>query len=194
MIIIVSGLPRSGTSLMMQMLQAGGMELLTDFERSPDADNPRGYCEWEPAKLLPKQPELIVQAEGKAVKVITQLLMSIPKGNEYKVIIMKRPLPEVLASQDEMLRRRGNSDAVGHDAMAKAFNDHLLVLEAWLKKRPDVSVRLQPYGELIQAPRAACEGIKQFLGLDLNIERMVGEVDPSLYRNRQPDSDPVRAT
>jgi len=192
-ITIVSGLPRSGTSLMMQMLHAGGMQLLTDFERRPDADNPRGYCEWEPAKLLPKQPELIAQAEGKAVKVITQLLMSIPKGHEYRVIIMKRPLSEVLASQDEMLKRRGNSDAVGHGAMAKAFNDHLLLLDGWLKKRPDVAVRLQPYGELIQAPSVASESIQQFLGLDLNIEGMVAEVDPALYRNRQlkPESTPI---
>ena len=101
------------------------MELLTDFQRKPDTDNPRGYCEWEPAKLLPKQPELISQAEGKAVKVITQLLMSIPEGHQYKVIMMKRPIPEVLASQDEMLRRRGSSDAVSHEAMTKAFVDHL---------------------------------------------------------------------
>ncbi len=100
MITVVSGLPRSGTSLMMQMLAAGGMPLLTDWERKPDADNPRGYCEWEPVKLLPKQPERIDEAEGKAVKVITQLLMSLPEGRDYRVIFMERPLPEVLASQD----------------------------------------------------------------------------------------------
>jgi hypothetical protein len=184
-ITIVSGLPRSGTSLMMQMLRAGGMELLTDSERKADTDNPRGYCEWEPAKLLPKQPDLIVQAEGRAVKVITQLLMSIPKGHEYKVIMMKRPFTEVLASQDEMLRRRGTSDSVSHQAMEKAFRDHLLSVDTWLKSRPDISIRRQLYGDLIQAPRAACEGVKKFLGLDLNVEAMTAEVDPSLYRNRR---------
>ena len=114
MITIVSGLPRSGTSLMMQMLAAGGMTLLTDLERKPDVDNPRGYCEWEPIKLLPKQPNRIDEAEGKVVKVISQLLLSLPPGRNYKVIFMERPLPEVLASQDEMLKRRGTTESVDH--------------------------------------------------------------------------------
>ena len=113
MITIVSGLPRSGTSLMMQMLAAGGMSLLTDLRRKPDIDNPRGYCEWEPIKLLPKDPNLIDEAEGKAVKVISQLLLSLPEGRNYKVIFMERPLPEVLASQDEMLKRRGTEQLRG---------------------------------------------------------------------------------
>ncbi|MGA7908976.1 MAG: hypothetical protein WCA16_16320 [Candidatus Sulfotelmatobacter sp.] len=187
MITIISGLPRSGTSLMMQMLRAGGMGLLTDFERKPDADNPRGYYEWEPAKLLPEQPGIIAQAEGKAVKVITQLLMSIPEGHEYKVIMMQRPLAEVLVSQGEMLRRRGSSsDALGREAMAKAFRDHLLKVDAWLKSRRDISIRRQLYSDLLQTPRIACEGIREFLGLDLNVGSMAGEVDPSLYRNRRP--------
>lgn len=170
---------------MMQMLRAGGMEVLTDLEREADVDNPRGYFEWEPAKLLPKQPALIAQAEGKVVKVITQLLMAVPEGHQYKVILMKRALPEVLASQDEMLRRRGNSDAVSHEAMSKAFRDHLAVLDEWFRKRPDVAVRRQLYGDLIDAPRAACEGIAKFLGLELNLEAMAASVDPSLYRNRR---------
>jgi hypothetical protein len=89
-ITIVSGLPRSGTSLMMQMLAADGMTILPDFERKPDADNPRGYYEWEPAKLLPMQPHRIDEAEGKAVKVISQLLLSIPEGRDYKVIFLER--------------------------------------------------------------------------------------------------------
>src|SRR5947207_7639439 len=125
MITIVSGLPRSGTSLMMQMLGAGGMTLLTDFERKADADNPRGYCEWEPAKLLPKQPNRIDEAEGKAVKVISQLLLSLPRGRTYKLIFMERPLPEVLASQDEMLKRRGSMQSVDHALLTSAFRDHM---------------------------------------------------------------------
>ena len=107
MITIVSGLPRSGTSLMMQMLAAGGMAILSDGERVADADNPRGYCEWERIKQLPKDPLCIAEAEGKAVKVISLLLMSLPEGHEYRVIFMQRPIPEVLASQDVMMRNRG---------------------------------------------------------------------------------------
>src|ERR1700723_3759963 len=108
-ITIVSGLPRSGTSLMMQMLSAGGMPVVTDGERVADEDNPRGYFEWERVKLLPQQPELIAEAEGKAVKVISQLLFSLPADRDYRIIFMERPLTEVVASQAEMIRRRGSA-------------------------------------------------------------------------------------
>ena len=96
MITIVSGLPRSGTSLMMQMLAAGGLPILSDGERKADTDNPRGYMEWERIKQLPKDPSLIAEAEGKLVKVISQLLLSLPDGHEYRIVFMQRPLPEVL--------------------------------------------------------------------------------------------------
>src|SRR5437588_5987682 len=110
MITIVSGLPRSGTSLMMQMLDAGGLPVLSDGERKADTDNPKGYLEWERIKQLPKDPSLIAEAEGKVVKVISQLILSLPSGHEYRIIFMQRPLPEVMASQDEMRRRRGTYD------------------------------------------------------------------------------------
>src|SRR5947209_18437289 len=99
---------------MMQMLGAGGMIVLTDFERQPEADNPRGYSEWEPAKLLPKQPDRIDEAEGKVVNVISRLLLSVPEGRNYKAIFVERPLPEGLASQVEMSRRRGNAASSSH--------------------------------------------------------------------------------
>ena len=139
MITIVSGLPRSGTSLMMQMLAAGGMPILSDGERRADVDNPRGYLEWERIKQLPKDPGCIAEAEGKAVKVISQLLLSLPAQHEYRVIFMQRPLPEVMASQDEMLRRRGNFDP-GEDnsVVARAFQDHLSDVYGWLNGKPHV--------------------------------------------------------
>src|SRR3982751_6893917 len=122
MITIVSGLPRSGTSLMMQMLAAGGLAPLSDGERKADTDNPRGYLEWERIKQLPKEPSLIAEAEGKVVKVISQLLLALPDGHEYRVVFMQRPLPEVLKSQDEMLRRRGNYEGGGDtSAIEDAF-------------------------------------------------------------------------
>src|SRR5215472_13543471 len=104
MIVIVSGLPRSGTSLAMQMLAAGGIPVLSDGMRQPDSDNPRGYYEWEPIKQLPEEPSLIAQAEGRAVKVISSLLLTLPQGHDYRLIFMLRPLDEVLASQAVMLR------------------------------------------------------------------------------------------
>ena len=170
---------------MMQMLAAGGMTLLTDFKRQADADNPRGYCEWEPAKLLPKEPDRIDEAEGKVVKVISQLLMSVPKDRQYKVIFMERPLPEVLASQEEMLRRRGKSDSVSEELMSSAFEKHLEDVKGWLLQRPDISVFRLPYKRLLEEPTIASQAVKEFLAIDLNVEAMVRQVDLSLYRNRR---------
>ena len=184
-ITIVSGLPRSGTSLMMQMLNAGGMSMLTDYERKADVDNPKGYCEWEPAKLLPKEPHRIAEAEGKVVKVISQLLLSIPGQHKYKVIFMERPLPEVLASQDEMLKRRGKTDSVSHEVLAKAFSNHLREMSDALQKRPEIEVLRIGYRRLLAEPKQNAESIKEFLGLDLDTDAMAAQVDPTLYRNRK---------
>ena len=185
MITIVSGLPRSGTSLMMQMLAAGGMPLLTDLERKPDIDNPRGYCEWEPIKLLPKEPNRIDEAEGKAVKVISQLLLSIPQGRSYKLIFMERPLPEVLASQDEMLKRRGSFDPVNPELLNSAFRDHMKQVIVWLEDRSDIPVCRVGYRKVLSDPTGSAKTVRDFLDRDLNVEAMTLEVDPSLYRNRR---------
>ena len=185
-ITIVSGLPRSGTSLMMQMLAAGGLPLLTDRERKPDIDNPHGYCEWEPIKLLPKDPNRIDEAEGKAVKVISQLLLSLPQGRSYKLIFMERPLPEVLASQDEMLKRRGSIQSVDPARLTSAFRDHMREVVDWLDRRTDIPVCRMGYRKVLSDPTASAKTIRDFLGLDLNVEAMALRVDPSLYRNRRP--------
>jgi len=170
----------------MQMLAAGGLPILTDQERKPDIDNPRGYCEWEPAKLLPKQPNRIDEAEGRAVKVISQLLLSLPPGRNYKLIFMERPLPEVLASQDEMLKRRGSTESVEHALLTQAFRDHMRQIVAWLEQREDVPVCRMGYRRLLKDPSGCARTVRDFLELDLNVEAMAGEVDPSLYRNRRP--------
>ena len=185
MITIVSGLPRSGTSLMMQMLTAGGMTMLTDHERKADVDNPKGYCEWEPAKQLPKDPNRIDEADGKVVKVISQLLLAVPPGRKYKVVFMERPLPEVLASQDEMLKRRGKTDSVSHEVMSKAFANHLREVSEAIQKRPELEVLRIGYRRLLAEPKQHAESIKEFLGLELDTDAMAAQVDPSLYRNRK---------
>ena len=153
MITIVSGLPRSGTSLMMQMLVAGGMSPLSDGQRQADADNPRGYLEWERIKQLPQEPECIAEAEGKVVKVISRLLLSLPAGHEYRIIFMQRPLPEVLASQDEMLRRRGTYQK-GTDpvVIANAFEKHLREVNAWIDGKPYVKALRVSYHEALSNP------------------------------------------
>ena len=184
-ITIVSGLPRSGTSLMMQMLAAGGMTLLTDRERKPDIDNPRGYCEWEPIKLLPREPNRIDEAEGKAVKVISQLLLSLPGGRNYKLIFMERPLPEVLASQDEMLKHRGSTELVDPALLTSAFRDHMRGVVYWLEHRTDIPVCRLGYRKVLSHPAESAKAIRDFLEIDLNVEAMAGAVDPSLYRSRR---------
>jgi len=170
---------------MMQMLVAGGMTALADGERRADPDNPRGYLEWEQIKQLAKNPDSIREAEGKVVKVISRLLLSLPEGHEYRVIFMQRPLVEVLASQDQMLRRRGTfkegSDQV---AMAAAFEKHLHEIYAWLDSKAYVDALRVPYHEALRNPQETARRIAEFLEIGLNVAAMAQEVDTSLYRNR----------
>jgi len=185
MITIVSGLPRSGTSLMMQMLVAGGMTPLFDGERTADADNPRGYLEWERIKTLPNDPACIAEAEEKVVKVISRLLLSLPAGHEYRVIFMQRPLPEVLASQDQMMRRRGTyKEGANPAAMAAAFEKHLREVYAWMDSKSYVKAVRIAYHEALNQPQEISERLAELLGIPLKIEAMMQQVDASLYRNR----------
>ncbi len=185
MITIVSGLPRSGTSLMMQMLDAGGLPVLSDGERKADTDNPKGYLEWERIKQLPKNPSLIAEAEGKVVKVISQLILSLPAGHEYRVVFMQRPLPEVLKSQEEMLRRRGNVDSNANtSAIEEAFQRHLIEVNQWFAGKANAQVLRAHYHRVLREPKIVAEEIAAFLQVPLNIEAMVRQVDGSLYRNR----------
>ena len=159
MITIVSGLPRSGTSLMMQMLDAGGLPVLSDGERKADTDNPRGYLEWERIKKLPKNPGLIAEAEGKVVKVISQLILSLPSDHEYSIVFMQRPLPEVLKSQDEMLRRRGNSDLVAdNSAMEEFFHRHLIEVNQWLARHANMKVVARALSSSAPRTQGSCRG------------------------------------
>lgn len=185
MITIVSGLPRSGTSLMMQMLVAGGMTALSDGERQADIDNPKGYLEWERIKQLPKDPTLIGEAEGKVVKVISQLLLSLPLTHVYRIVFMQRPLAEVLKSQEQMLRRRGTADtSVDASAMTRAFQNHLYEVNTWLNGKPNFEVLRVQYHHLLNEGHETCQRISTFLNLPLNMEAMLAQVDQSLYRNR----------
>lgn len=185
MITIVSGLPRSGTSLMMQMLVAGGMTPLTDGERAPDTDNPRGYLEWERIKHLPNDPNCIVEAEGKVVKVISRLLLSLPAGHEYRVIFMQRPMREVLASQDQMLRRRGNyKEGANPAVIAAAFEKHLREVYEWLEGKAYLKSVRVAYHDVVSGPLQVARFVSEFLGIELDLDAMKRQVDGSLYRNR----------
>ena len=185
-VIVVSGLPRSGTSLMMNMLQAGGVPIVTDEQRTADDDNPKGYFELERVKQLSKGDVAWVDgAHGKAVKVISALLEHLPPSSSYKILFMHRRLPEVLASQKKMLERRGEPmDAIPDEKMADLFERHLQKIEGWLAAQPNMSVLYVPYHELAERPAPQIEQIVPFLGVDLDVPKMLAAVDPALYRNR----------
>jgi hypothetical protein len=170
---------------MMQMLVAGGMTALSDGERQADNDNPRGYLEWERIKQLPNDPACIAEGDGKVVKVISRLLLSLPSGHDYRIIFMQRPLPEVLASQDQMLRRRGTyKEGVDPAAISAAFEKHLREVYAWLDGWPYVKAMRVEYHDVLRKPNDIAAQLSQFLGLALNVDAMTQQVDVSLYRNR----------
>ena len=170
---------------MMQMLAAGGMPVLSDGERQADVDNPRGYLEWERIKQLPKDPACIAEAEGKAVKVVSRLLLSLPHGHEYRVIFMQRPLPQVLASQEVMLRHRGTTKpGTDTSAIATAFERHLREVDAWLGGKSYLKVLRIPYHDILHDAKDIGRRLIQFLEISLNVEAMTRQVDASLHRNR----------
>jgi hypothetical protein len=186
-IIIVSGLPRSGTSLMMQMLAGGGVEILTDAIRTADDDNPRGYLEFEPVKKIKHDGSWLLGARGKGVKMVSQLLYDLPPGERYRIIFMRRDLDEVLASQEKMLARLGRP-AAPRERMRGAFETHLQQLDGWLAKQSHMTLLPVSYKTLVEAPEAQARRICDFLERPLDIQAMASAVDPNLYRNRRVDS------
>ena len=183
---IVSGLPRSGTSLMMNMLTAGGVEPLTDQLRTADDDNPDGYFELEDVKkLIQGENSWLANANGKAVKVISTLLPYLPDGHQYRIIFMRRAMEEILASQRKMLIRRGEDpDKISDVQMAEFFEKNLQQSERWLNSHPNAKRIDITYRQLIANPGPVVAEINRFLGGGLDEEKMRGAVDPSLYRNR----------
>jgi hypothetical protein len=183
---IVSGLPRSGTSLMMNMLQSGGMPLLVDGIRTPDRDNPKGYFEFERVKQIDDDQAWLAEAQGRAVKMIAELLRHLPASYKYKIIFMRRAMGEILASQREMLSRRGEpTDKVRDEDMARMFEGHLDKVQEWIAQQPNMDVLHISYNELLADPTPQAEAINRFLGGQLDVDSMVNAVDPTLYRQRQ---------
>jgi hypothetical protein len=193
-IIIVSGLPRSGTSLMMQMLQNGGVEVVTDNIRTADTDNPRGYYEFEKVKKIKQDASWLPQTRGKAFKMVSQLLYDLPSTETYRIIFMERDLDEVLLSQEKMLKRL-NRKAAPREEMRRSYTLHLERLHKWLREQPHLAVLSTRYNDLVEQPAREAHRVSEFLGGGPDRERMAKAVDPSLYRNRNGPSnaltDPV---
>ncbi len=182
-IIVVSGLPRSGTSLMMQMLDAGGIEVVTDHVRSADVDNPRGYFEFEKAKQVQRDASWLPQTRGKAFKMVSQLLYHLPPTERYRVIFMRRNLDEMLTSQEKMLKRR-NATAAPRDRMKEAYRLHLEALHEWLLNQRNMKVLTVDYNELLAGPRTWAQKVSAFLDGAPAVEPLTQAVEPDLYRNR----------
>ena len=185
-IVVVSGLPRSGTSMAMKMLQAGGLPLVTDGQRRADEDNPKGYFEYEPVKNLARDPDKswLAAARGKGVKIISTLLRELPADHNYRVVFMRRDLGEILASQAKMLERRGEESGAEDEQMREVFENDLWRASYLLKNGPQFRVLPLHYTEVLADPRRQAERLAEFVGAELDVDKMAAVADPELYRNR----------
>lgn len=196
-IVIVSGLPRSGTSMIMRMLEAGGMPILTDNMRLPDEDNPRGYFEYAPVKRLHKDSSWIGEVRGKAIKIVSLLLMSLPEQFWYKVIFVERDLEEVLASQRAMLLRRINRGELPKERAVPEqlaeedrqlrilYKKHLLQVAEWLRQSKSIEALFISHRDVLADPKKKSLEMKEFLGINLDEIAMAAAVERNLYRQRR---------
>ncbi|MGZ6555011.1 MAG: tetratricopeptide repeat protein, partial [Bacteroidia bacterium] len=185
-ITIVSGMPRSGTSMMMQMLAAGGMEILTDNIRTKDENNPKGYLEYQKVKNLANDNSWMHEGENKVIKVIAQLLQHLPSQYQYKVIFMERDMEEIIQSQQIMLGKKAEVEKKIYPvALAETFKKQLEKTRTWLKNHPQFEVLYISYTDVINMPEETAENLSLFLEVDLDIKAMINAVDLTLYRNKK---------
>ena len=185
-VVVVSGLPRSGTSMAMKMLEAGGLEVVIDHVRTPDEDNPKGYYEDERVKDLAEMDdkEWLRDARGKVIKIVSLLLQYLPDTNCYKVVFMRRHLHEVLASQAKMLDRRGETSETSDEEMLQMYDGHLDKVQFQLRFRDYFDVLYVDFRDALEDPVRQAKRINEFIGGGLDEGKMVEVVDPELYRNR----------
>jgi hypothetical protein len=183
---IVSGLPRSGTSMMMRMLEQGGLPVLIDDRRRADDDNPNGYYEFEAVKQTKQDPSWLEGSEGKAVKMVYKLLYDLPGDRSYRVLFMRRNIGEILASQRRMLERNGvTNDVVSDERMEKLFDSDLREFENWLTRQSHIRSIDVDYNRIQSEPKRELKRVNSFLGGGLDVDSMARVVDGSLYRNRK---------
>jgi len=185
-IAVVSGLPRSGTSMMMEMLEKGGLEVLTDNLRKPDEDNPKGYYEFERVKQLPDDTAWLDEAEGKAVKVLGELIKHLPGDYHYKIVFMERNLEEIIESQTKMLKRKGEDpDDISKDELRDTFKEYRKILKKQISSSPNMEVIYISYNDIMSHPEPVVESISAFFDGDLDKNKMLSVIDEDLYRNRE---------
>ncbi len=189
-ITIVSGLPRSGTSLMMQMLAAGGIPPLTDGIRAPDDDNPAGYFELERVKEMPADAAWLRAARGQAVKIVSLLLYDLPTDLPCRIVFMRRDLDEILASQKRMLAHRMVADPGPPDAVMRGhFENHLQKIRRWIEDRQIPCFECD-YNHLLREPDPLLIRLAHFLGDRPAPEAMRAAIRADLYRQRAADRMP----
>ncbi|MCH8966160.1 MAG: sulfotransferase domain-containing protein [Planctomycetes bacterium] len=189
---IVSGLPRSGTSMMMRMIDAGGVPALIDNIREADEDNPRGYYEFEPVKKTKQDPSWLESAGGKVVKMVHLLLLDLPTDRDFRVVFMKRDLDEVVRSQDVMLDRSGKGGGgLSGDRIKQIFETQLGKVGAYLEQHGNFRVLYVNYNQAIADPSGTVRDVNEFLGGRLDTQAMRQVVEPALYRQREgsPNAD-----
>jgi len=183
-VIIASGLPRSGTSMAMALLQAAGIELVTDGVREADEDNLGGYFEYEAVKGIRSDISWVYAARGKGVKVISPSLYYLPHDLLYRVVFMRRDIGEICASQEQMLKRSGRELQGERQQVAQLMQRHLVDVEAWLAQHTHMDVLFMEYGKVVEDPLSACRMLVDFLSLSADPKDMVGSVKAGYYRQR----------
>jgi hypothetical protein len=188
-IVVVSGLPRSGTSMIMKMLDAGGLPLVVDGIRTADEDNPKGYYEYERVKRLAKEDDKswLGEARGKGIKVISYLLKDLPPNHNYRVIFIRRNIQEILASQSKMLARRGETSTTPDEHMREYFEKDLWKAKYLIQHEPHFETLEIQYREILEQAPEQARRINEFLGGGLDVTEMAKVVDQQLYRNRFED-------
>ena len=188
-VIVVSGLPRSGTSMMMKMLDAAALPIMTDNERAADEDNPKGYFEYARVKDLKDEADKswVREARGQVLKVISHLLETLPNENFYRVILVRRDFDEIIASQNKMLERRGEENQVADSTGKEAYIRHLVDIRYMVRRRPNFEMIEVQFMQAMEAPRIFATDVNKFLGGNLDVESMMAVVDLELYRNRKRD-------
>ncbi len=183
-IVIVSGLPRSGTSMMMRMLEMGGIKPFTDNVRQADESNQRGYYEHEKIKSLHKDNSVLNDINGEVVKIIVHLLNTLPLKFSYKIIFMRRPIGEIISSQEKMLSRLEKPPQRDQKSVAQSFKRMLQIFDKWSQRMPNVEVLDVKYNDTIQNPNDTIQAITKFLGSEyaLDESKMKQAVEKNLRR------------
>ena len=184
-IIVVTGLPRAGTSLIMQILQSMGIELFTDNKRSPDKSNPKGYFEHELVKSIEKDSSWIKNVKGKAIKIVSPLLLYLPINYSYKIIFMNRDLDEIVQSQENMLLMKGvKKSQIEPEWLKQIFAKDLKHARTWIQELPNSESLGLSHSILLKNPELELEKIKKFLNINVDLKNAINVIDKKLYRAR----------